>query len=111
MKVGILGLGVVGNAVFNGFLELGHEISYYDPIKKESKFGDVLDTEICFLCVPTPPNEKGFCDTTIVRQSIERLGENDYSGIIAIKSTVTPGTTRKLSEEYPNLSICFVPEF
>ena len=73
MKIGILGLGVVGSAVYNGFLELGQKMSFYDPVKEESKFEDVLETEICFLCVPTPPNEEGFCDTTIVEESVKRL--------------------------------------
>ena len=111
MKVGILGLGVVGSAVYNGFLELGHEMSYYDPVKERSKFSDVLETDVCFLCVPTPPNEKGFCDTSIVEESVEKLNHNNYKGIVAIKSTVVPGTTEKISEKYPNLKICFVPEF
>tara|TARA_Y100000592_G_C5445196_1_gene305624 strand:- start:233 stop:1030 length:798 start_codon:yes stop_codon:yes gene_type:complete len=111
MKIGILGLGVVGSAVYNGFLELGQKMSFYDPVKKESKFEDVLQTEICFLCVPTPPNEEGFCDTTIVEQSVMRLKENNYKGIVAIKSTVTPGTSEKLSAEHPDMKICFVPEF
>jgi UDP-glucose 6-dehydrogenase len=34
-----------------------------------------------------------------------------YSGIIAIKSTVLPGTTESLIGQYPNLKICMVPEF
>ena len=77
MKLGILGLGVVGSAVYNGFLELGHVVRYYDPVKTESNFNDVLDTEICFLCVPTPPDSQGFCDISIVEESIKRLSEND----------------------------------
>jgi len=111
MKIGILGLGVVGSAVYNGFLELGQTLSFYDPVKKDSKFEDVLKTEVCFLCVPTPPNSDGFCDISIVEESIQKLNDNSYKGIIAIKSTVTPGTTEDLSRQYPNLEICFVPEF
>ena len=34
MKIGLLGLGVVGGAVYNGFLELGHNMSFYDPAKE-----------------------------------------------------------------------------
>ena len=80
MKIGVLGLGVVGNAVYTGFSELGHSMSFYDPAK-DSKFEDVLETEICFICVPTPPNEEGFCDTTIVEESIQNLLNNNYQGI------------------------------
>jgi nucleotide sugar dehydrogenase len=42
---------------------------------------------------------------------IERLFQNDYQGIIAIKSTVVPGTTQSLIDKYNNHKICFVPEF
>tara|TARA_R110002012_G_scaffold282422_1_gene472138 strand:+ start:5232 stop:6029 length:798 start_codon:yes stop_codon:yes gene_type:complete len=111
MKIGILGLGVVGGAVHSGFLELGHNVSFYDPVIKGSEFRDVLNTEVCFLCVPTPPDDEGFCDVTIVEESVRNLSENNYKGIIAVKSTVMPGTTEKLSQQYPELTICFVPEF
>jgi len=111
MKIGILGLGVVGSAVYNGFLELGHDVKFYDPVHDKSKFEDVLSSEVCFLCVPTPPNEEGFCDTSIVEDSINKLNDANYCGIIAVKSTVMPGTTESLSRRYPNLEICFVPEF
>jgi len=111
MKIGILGLGVVGGAVYSGFLELGHEMTFYDPAKEGSKFEHVLCTEICFICVPTPPDSDGFCDVTIVEESVNKLNDNKYEGIVAIKSTVVPGTTEKLARNYPNLKICFVPEF
>jgi UDPglucose 6-dehydrogenase len=111
MKIGILGLGVVGGAVYNGFLELGHQMTFYDPAKQGSKFEDVLDTEVCFICVPTPPDSEGFCDTSIVEESIEKLNSCNYRGVVAIKSTVVPGTTEGLSNQYPFLNISFVPEF
>mgnify|MGYP003637455012 FL=1 len=110
MKIGVLGLGVVGNAVYTGFLELGHSVSFYDPIK-DSKFEDVLGAEICFICVPTPPTEEGFCDTSIVVESIQKLLDNNYKGIVVIKSTVAPGTTEALAQEFSGLEIAFVPEF
>lgn len=111
MKIGILGIGVVGGAVYQGFLELGHQMFFYDPVKEDSKFEDVLDTEVCFICVPTPPNEEGFCDTTIVEESIQKLSENNYKGVAVIKSTVVPGTTEMLANKYLDLELCFVPEF
>ena len=41
---------------------------------------------------------------------IEELKSKDYQGIIAIKSTVLPGTTEDLIRK-TGLRICFVPEF
>ena len=111
-KIGILGLGVVGNAVKTGLSQLGHSISFYDPKIPESQFSDVLGTEVCFLCVPTPScQSSGECDITIVEKSLEMLESNKYSGVVVIKSTVVPGTTEYMRKKYTNLEICFVPEF
>jgi GDP-mannose 6-dehydrogenase len=39
------------------------------------------------------------------------LNKLNYKGIVAVKSTVKPGTTNNLMELYPNLTLAFVPEF
>ena len=36
---------------------------------------------------------------------------NTDNGVIAIKSTLTPGTTQALIEQYNDPNICYVPEF
>ena len=64
-----------------------------------------------FLCVPSPPREDGSCDTTIVEQTVESLSKMEYKGIVAVKSTVLPGTTETLQKRHTNLRMCFVPEF
>jgi UDPglucose 6-dehydrogenase len=110
MKVGIVGFGVVGSAIREGFKFLGHEVFIHD-IKLRTKLDSVLPTDICFLCVPTPASSDGSCNTDIVEEVVGQLDELGYTGVICIKSTVTPGTTKKLQSEYPNSEICFVPEF
>ena len=111
MKIGIIGKGVVGNAVFWGLQAVGHDVSYYDKKEEQSTICDVLDTEIVFICVPTNSNPDGTCDTSIVEQTVNSLSSLKYSGIVSIKSTVIPGTTEKLIGKYPNLRLSFVPEF
>ena len=110
MKIGIVGLGVVGSAIKYGFDKLGHEVSYHD-IMLSNSLEDVLDTQICYICVPTPSNDDGSCDVSVVGQVVDDLNNLKYEGVVAIKSTVTPGTTVSFQEKYPNLIICFVPEF
>tara|TARA_R110000782_G_scaffold2790_6_gene10489 strand:+ start:1627 stop:2421 length:795 start_codon:yes stop_codon:yes gene_type:complete len=110
MKLGIIGLGAVGTANKEGFEYLGHTIVAHD-IKLKTKIHDVLDTEISFLCVPTPQSTDGSCDTSIIESVINELGQLNYKGIIAIRSTVVPGFTQRMIETYKNLTICFVPEF
>ena len=109
MRVGIIGVGVVGGAVKYGFEKLGHNVFVHDTALG-TKIEDVLDTEICFICVPTPAKGNGACDSSIVEEVISNLSGLDYKGTVAIKSTVSPGTTDFLAEAY-KLPICFVPEF
>ena len=49
----------------------------------------------------------------IVEQALQDISDvNKYQGnIVLLRSTVTPGTTRKLQDKYPNLRIVFNPEF
>lgn len=110
MRLGIVGLGAVGNANKKGFEYLGHEVFGHD-IRLETKIVDVLETEITFLCVPTPQASDGSCDTSIIESVIQELNLFNYKGIIAIRSTVIPGFTQRMIEKYKNLTICFVPEF
>ena len=89
MKIGIIGLGVVGSAVEYGMKSLGHHVKVHD-IKLKTKITDVLDTEICYICVPTPIGSKGHCDISIVEQVIGDLCNLDYTGIIAINFPMRP---------------------
>lgn len=109
LKIGIVGVGVVGSACKYGFERLGHFVSFHDP-KYGTKLEDILSSEVIFLCVPTPSNTDGSCDSSIVESIIFDLKKLNYSGVIAIKSTVIPGTTQRLIE-LTGLQICFVPEF
>ncbi len=108
MEIGVIGIGVVGSAVKFGFERLGHDVSYHDTIKNTS-IKDVLHTQVCYICVPTPANEDGSCDTSIVESVLDELVEHQYAGIACIKSTVIPGTTERLQKKFRALA--FVPEF
>ena len=59
----------------------------------------VLDTDVTFLCLPTPQADDGSIDLSILKASAEQLGEtlqqkHDYHTIV-VKSTVVPGTTEE----------------
>jgi UDPglucose 6-dehydrogenase len=110
MKLGIVGLGAVGSANKEGFEYLGHEVSVHD-IKFNTSITNVLNTEIVFVCVPTPQAADGSCNTSIIESVIKELDEHEYKGIIAIRSTVVPGFTQRMIDTHKNLTICFVPEF
>ena len=109
MKVGVVGVGVVGGACKFGFELLGHKVLVHD-IALNTKLDDVLEAEVVYICVPTPRDDDGSCDISIVREVIGELQTKGYEGIVAIKSTVVPGTTEVLRQE-TGMNVCFVPEF
>ena len=109
MKIGIIGLGVVGSACQQGFESIGHTVKIHD-IKMDTSIQDLLDTDIIYVCVPTPENADGSCNTTAIEETVAELTRLEYKGVIALKSTSAPGTTQKLIDKY-KLRICFVPEF
>ncbi len=110
MQIGIVGVGVVGGAIKYGFEKLGHNVLCHD-VKNDTTIENVLPSELCFICVPTPSGEDGRCDVHAVEQTVASLSELGYEGIVSIKSTVEPGTTERLQGQYPGLRLCFVPEF
>jgi len=60
----------------------------------------VLNTDATFIAVGTPSQSDGSIDLTYVKRSAEEIGaalagKGDYH-VVAVKSTVVPGTTRNL---------------
>lgn len=111
MKVGVIGKGTVGSAVYDGLEGQGHDMSFYDPKIEGSKLQDILDSECVFLSVPTDSTVEGDCDTSIVEKVCKELSDANYRGLVGIKSTVVPGTTDRMKLTYPMLRMCNVPEF
>jgi|SaaInlV_100m_DNA_2_1039680.scaffolds.fasta_scaffold00699_2 UDPglucose 6-dehydrogenase len=110
MRIGIIGLGVVGDACKFGFEKNGHVVQPYDPAKGHNDLSSLEDTEIVYICVPTPMNDDGSCDISIVEQAVQNLCDISYCGVVSIKSTVPPGTTKNF--DCPMFrEIIFVPEF
>ena len=110
MNIGIVGLGVVGQAIEHGFKKLGHNVIVHD-IKFDTKLCDLKACEIIYVCVPTPQSDSGECDISIVKSVISDLSSLKYCGYVCIKSTVEPGTTERMIKQFSDLNISFVPEF
>lgn len=57
----------------------------------------VLNSDVIFICVGTPPNNDGESDLRFVKEATENIGKilaekNSYN-VVVVKSTVLPGTT------------------
>tara|TARA_A100001015_G_scaffold296146_1_gene376050 strand:- start:6404 stop:7189 length:786 start_codon:yes stop_codon:yes gene_type:complete len=110
MKVGLIGRGFVGDALYKAFSNKGMEIRSFDKYKKIGKLSDVLNSDIIFLCLPTPFKEGSGFDKSSLNEICKKLSSKKFKGLVVIKSTVEPGTCHYMAEEY-GLSICHNPEF
>jgi len=113
MKIGIIGQGFVGNAVYQKFKKY-YDIKTYDIkglIHCNGKEQEALDNDVVFVCLPTPMNEDGTCHVNIVEAAIKRIFEFGVATTVVIKSTVSPGTTAKWNKQFPTLNVVFNPEF
>jgi UDPglucose 6-dehydrogenase len=123
MKIGILGNGFVGSSVAFGFsAQTGCDVDDLKIYDKESSKSThtlsevVNDSDYIFLSVLTPSNSDGSISLDIIYNVFNEIHdvidyEKDKQPIILLRSTVTPGTTRKLQLEFHNLNIVFNPEF
>ncbi len=113
IRIGIIGYGIVGQAVAYGFSN--NNILIYDKYKKLDPIEKVIKkSEYIFICLPTPIkcDESGI-DLSIIDSNIEKITKltNGTNKIIIIKSTVIPGTTKNYMKKYPKSLFCFNPEF
>ena len=118
-NIGVIGNGFVGAAVRFGFSsQTGCDATLRVYDKDESKSINTLketvnESDIIFLSVPTPSNKDGSIHIGILESAlkdIESVSDN-RNNVILIRSTVTPGTTRYLSNTFPKLNLVFNPEF
>jgi nucleotide sugar dehydrogenase len=117
MKISIIGLGFVGNAMYESFQikNNGKYIFYgYDKYKNGGigTIEECINSDIIFLALPTLFNEeKKEYDKSIIIDVLEQLKNNNYSKIIVIKSTIEPQTTNYLQEIYDKMLFIHNPEF
>ena len=119
-KIGIVGQGFVGNAVREGLQNYFTILTHDKNGKCSNTLEEVVNRcRVIFLCLPTPMMKDGTCYTGIIESVLDQINpicdEKDYWGneqrIVILKSTIPPGTTKKLSEKYKKINFVFNPEF
>ena len=114
-KIGIVGLGYVGSALKAAFQDKV-KVEVFDTNKSlatvDSLESLVERVNMIFICLPTPMNKDGSCNISIVYNVIKEIdGISKDKKIVAIKSTIPPGTTDLLDRECLNIDVLFNPEF
>ena len=111
-KIAIVGHGFVGKAIEYGFNTNDVELMIIDP-----QYGthvsdlEAFAPDVTFISVPTPMSEDGTIDDRIIQSVVAEVMEMP-TGMVVIKSTVTPDvidelTTRHIGSE----RIVYNPEF
>ena len=118
-NIGIIGKGFVGNAVAQGFSSgSGYESNMYiydkNPDLSQNTLEEVVaKSQFIFISVPTPSNKDGSINLDIVSSVIDDIDKIKTTNdpIVLLRSTIVPGTSKKIQSLYPNLRIVFNPEF
>lgn len=109
-KIGIIGLGYVGTAVDQSYRDEGIEIVRIDtdPDKFcKGSYEDLKDADAVFICVSSPQNQDGSCDTSALESVLDNL--KSFKGLIISRVTAPPIIYERLQLLFPNL--VHAPEF
>jgi UDPglucose 6-dehydrogenase len=114
-KIGIVGWGVVGQAVGKGFETKGHEIFWTARKEPPYTLDQVIEkSEFIFLCLPTPMfSDYSGIDLSVIDEVVGKVAPKiaGTDKILIIKSTVVPGTTTSYKKKYPKTLLAMNPEF
>lgn len=108
MKIGFIGQGWIGKHYADDF-----EARLYDVVRYALEEPYVNNKEaikecgIVFVAVPTPTTPQGFSYEPVM-SALENVKPG---ATVVIKSTLKPGTTEALQEQFPDLFVVHSPEF
>jgi len=93
-------------------------------LKVFSDYEDISDSDVSFICVGTPPSADGSANLSMIISACRSIGDalRSFQGyhVVAVKSTVPPGTTRNLviptvletsRKTVQEIGFCMNPEF
>ena len=107
-RIGIIGVGFVGSAIKASYDYSNIALLDNDPSKGyTATYDELKKCEGIFICVPSPQNADGSCNSSILENVLSNL--KDYTGVIISKVTATPDVYERLQEQYSNL--VYIPEF
>ena len=121
--IGVVGYGVVGEAVTKGFKKRGFKVlvnevqSENKPKISQSKGLLLKWCDFIFICVGTPPTSDGRMNDGYLIHTLNEFSDIDKANpreelpIFVIKSTILPGTAKALEEAYPRFRFAVNPEF
>lgn len=107
-KIGFVGQGFIGKNMADDFVERGYKVVRYaleEPYAQNREA--LMQCDVVFIAVPTPTTQAGF-DSSILEKVLPLIKKG---AIAVIKSTILPGTTCKLQNQFPEIFVLHSPEF
>ncbi len=108
MKIGCIGQGYIGKSYADVIEAEGYDVVRYslepEYIGNKEK---INECDIVIIAVPTPTTPEG-SDHSLIEKVLPLTREG---ATVVIKSTLLPGTTKKLQEQFPNIVLIHSPEF
>ena len=111
LKISIIGYGVAGKAIKDGFDADKCEFTLIDLNLGNDVHSTSLYEDVFFICLPTPMGRNGEINADIVVDVVNYLLHN-RTGTVVIKSTITPEVIEELtsSQEHGH-KVVYNPEF
>lgn len=106
MRIGIIGMGHVGATMQDLFKDHAALTTYDVTDAKPYPQEQLAACDFVVVCVGTPAETGGACDTSLVYDAVKRLPTTR----VLLKSTVPPGTTDHLVD-LTGKQICYSPEY
>lgn len=114
--LGFVGAGFVGGAMIRAFS------GYFPTVVYDKGLGlgsleEVSKADVIFLSLPSPEEEDGSCDTSIVDGVLKQLNTVYSADVrvdttpVVIRSTLPPEFFYSAQQRYKRLNIVFMPEF
>ena len=107
-KIGCIGQGFIGKHLADDLEERGYSVVRYALEEPYCHNREALaDCSLVFIAVPTPTTPQGF-DCSILEAVLPLV---PAGATAVIKSTVLPGSTARLQQQFPELLLLHAPEF
>lgn len=107
-KIGFIGQGFIGKHLADDFVERGYMVVRYaleEPYVQNREA--LMQCDVVFIAVPTPTTPAGF-DSSVLEKVLPFV---KHGAIAVVKSTILPGTTKKLQAMFPDIVVLHAPEF
>lgn len=113
MKLGIVGGGVVGQALASAWTGHVEQVRVHDvrPERATHPESEVMACDAVFICLPTPQQPGGSlaADLTAVDRFFDK--HSGSTARMVLRSTVPIGTTKRLAKQHGLINLLHSPEF